>query len=237
MSDDYDNRGLLPGQVAALRRQIGDSEETFAEKLGVTPRVVERWERQGVPSGPNALVLRMVARTEKVALDEADDDGDEECRICGSAARDRIVGQPICSSCHNDPIAPLLVDGWDLSRVDYPEAKRETISCKLPDGRTQPLTGTFASEGFTSLMTRLFGHEPQVGHESFDAAVFVKSIDDPSATLEGEEVRELLKALVEYGVVRLEPSRIEVQRVPDWYQERDVILLAALLGISLLDRA
>ena len=54
---------LEPGDVAALRRFVGLSQEQFAGALGISVRTLQNWEQARVkPDGPGLALLRIAAR-------------------------------------------------------------------------------------------------------------------------------------------------------------------------------
>jgi putative transcriptional regulator len=54
---------LEPGDVAALRRFVGLTQEQFAEALGISMRTLQNWEQDRVkPDGPGLALIRIVAR-------------------------------------------------------------------------------------------------------------------------------------------------------------------------------
>jgi putative transcriptional regulator len=54
---------LQPGDVAALRRFVGLTQEKFAEALGISVHTLRNWEQDRVtPDGPGLALLRIAAR-------------------------------------------------------------------------------------------------------------------------------------------------------------------------------
>jgi putative transcriptional regulator len=52
------------GDVAALRRFVGLTQEQFAEALGISVRTLQNWEQDRVkPDGPGLALLRIAARS------------------------------------------------------------------------------------------------------------------------------------------------------------------------------
>ena len=74
---------LTPAEVRFLRKLLGWSGTDFAERIGVTPETVSRWETGAAPIGPTAdrLLRLMVAFTrpiEKYSLDTLKEVAQEE---------------------------------------------------------------------------------------------------------------------------------------------------------------
>jgi DNA-binding transcriptional regulator YiaG len=58
---------LQPGDVAALRRFVGLTQEKFAEALGISVHTLRNWEQDRVtPDGPGLALLRIAARNPDV---------------------------------------------------------------------------------------------------------------------------------------------------------------------------
>jgi putative transcriptional regulator len=58
---------LGPGDVTALRRFVGLTQEQFAEALGISVRTLQNWEQDRVkPDGPGLALLRIAARDPSV---------------------------------------------------------------------------------------------------------------------------------------------------------------------------
>jgi putative transcriptional regulator len=58
---------LKPGDIAALRRFVGLTQEQFAEALGISPRTLQNWEQdRNTPDGPGLALLRIAARDPRV---------------------------------------------------------------------------------------------------------------------------------------------------------------------------
>lgn len=58
---------LEAGDVAALRRFVGLTQEQFAEALGISVRTLQNWEQDRVkPDGPGLALLRIAARDPSV---------------------------------------------------------------------------------------------------------------------------------------------------------------------------
>jgi len=58
---------LEPGDVAALRRFVGLTQEEFALALGISARTLQNWEQdRTTPDGPGLALLRIAAREPRV---------------------------------------------------------------------------------------------------------------------------------------------------------------------------
>jgi putative transcriptional regulator len=58
---------LEAGDVSALRRFVGLTQEQFAEALGISVRTLQNWEQDRVkPDGPGLALLRIAARDPSV---------------------------------------------------------------------------------------------------------------------------------------------------------------------------
>lgn len=58
---------LEQGDVAALRRFVGLTQEQFAQALGISVRTLQNWEQDRVtPDGPGLALLRIAARDPNV---------------------------------------------------------------------------------------------------------------------------------------------------------------------------
>lgn len=54
---------LEPGDIAALRRFVGLTQEQFAQALGISARTLQNWEQaRYTPDGPGLALLRIAAR-------------------------------------------------------------------------------------------------------------------------------------------------------------------------------
>lgn len=228
---NVEKEGLLPGEVKALRHVSGLDMEAFGDVLGVSPNVIERWEELGVPSGPTAVALRFIARD---AGFEFPDHAPSElrCTICGSAAQDTVHGLPVCRACHREPVESLEGLGYEVTRTENYATRTETLSLKFPEDAQAKLGGRFMSEGLGTMLTKLFKEEPQLGHPTFDDAVYVQWLSDAEDVLQDAAVRQLLANLVAFGVVEIESDHLEIDHVPNWF-EGDVILVAGLLAARL----
>ena len=61
---------LKPGDVAALRRFVGLTQEEFAEALGISVHTLRNWEQgRRYPEGPALALLRVTARHPKIVLE------------------------------------------------------------------------------------------------------------------------------------------------------------------------
>ena len=61
---------LKPGDVAALRRFVGVTQEQFAEALGISVHTLRNWEQdRRYPEGPALALLRVAARHPKIVLE------------------------------------------------------------------------------------------------------------------------------------------------------------------------
>jgi putative transcriptional regulator len=58
---------LEPGDVAALRRFVCLTQESFAEALGISVHTLRNWEQDRVqPDGPGLALLRIAARHPRI---------------------------------------------------------------------------------------------------------------------------------------------------------------------------
>lgn len=58
---------LEPGDVSALRRFVGLTQERFAEALGISVGTLRNWEQdRTTPDGPGLALLRIAARDPRV---------------------------------------------------------------------------------------------------------------------------------------------------------------------------
>jgi putative transcriptional regulator len=58
---------LQKGDVAALRRYVGLTQEQFAQALGISARTLQNWEQdRTTPDGPGLALLRIAARDPRV---------------------------------------------------------------------------------------------------------------------------------------------------------------------------
>ena len=58
---------LQPGDVAALRRFVGLTQEDFAVALGISVHTLRNWEQgRRYPEGPALALLRIAARHPKI---------------------------------------------------------------------------------------------------------------------------------------------------------------------------
>jgi putative transcriptional regulator len=58
---------LEAGDVAALRRFVGLTQEQFAQALGISPRTLQNWEQdRTTPDGPGLALLRIAARHPRI---------------------------------------------------------------------------------------------------------------------------------------------------------------------------
>lgn len=223
--------GLLPSEVIALRHATSTSPHDFGRVFGVSGNVVERWETLGVPSGPTALALRLVAHQMEFEFPQAVADDGVECTICGAPAPEEVHGLPVCAFCHREPVQSMEGLGFSISSSENHISGYETIHTQLPEDRELAVTGRFMSEGLGTMMTKLFKEEPQLGNAAWDEAVYVHWIEPGLEALEDAGARDLLKSLVAYGVVDLDAHFIDVQYAPHWgsFQE-EIILLSGLLS-------
>ena len=61
---------LKAGDVAALRRFVGLTQEQFAEALGISVHTLRNWEQdRRYPEGPALALLRVAARHPKIILE------------------------------------------------------------------------------------------------------------------------------------------------------------------------
>src|SRR6266851_3310130 len=56
--------------LAARRRALGFTQESLAERLGVHPTTVKRWENGGIDNGPHPWIRRMLAEHLQVSAEE-----------------------------------------------------------------------------------------------------------------------------------------------------------------------
>ena len=62
---------LQPGDVAALRRFVGLTQEEFAQRLGVSVHTLRNWEQDRVtPDGPGRALLSIAARHPRVIRED-----------------------------------------------------------------------------------------------------------------------------------------------------------------------
>ncbi len=57
-------------RLAARRRALGFTQESLAERLGVHPTTVKRWENGGIDNGPHPWIRRMLAEHLQVSAEE-----------------------------------------------------------------------------------------------------------------------------------------------------------------------
>ena len=60
-------------RLAARRRALGFTQESLAERLGVHPTTVRRWENGGIGSGPHPWVRRKLAEHLQVSAEELEE--------------------------------------------------------------------------------------------------------------------------------------------------------------------
>ena len=60
-------------RLAARRRALGFTQESLAERLGVHPTTVRRWESGGIGSGPQPWVRRKLAEHLQVSAEELEE--------------------------------------------------------------------------------------------------------------------------------------------------------------------
>lgn len=223
--------GLLPSEVAALRRAAGVDVADFGRSFGVAPNVVERWEEFGVPTGPTALALRLVASSMDFEFPAPEALSGEQCSLCGAPATEVLHGLPLCPPCHRAPEASLGALGFVVQKSYNHVSNLASVQVELPAGKEMPFTGRFLSEGLGTMLTKLFKDEPQIGEPRWDDAVYVQWIEPGLQALDEEATRELVRALVFYGMLDVAPCTISVQQIPNWAgSDAEIVLLSGLLA-------
>lgn len=226
---DLSPRGLMPAEIRALRKATGGDAGSFGDIFGVSPNIVSRWEELGVPSGPSALALRLVAREVAFDFPEPEANG-QACTICGGPATESVHELAVCASCYRDPVANMEALGYRLSRTEHASGS-ETLHVGLPQGRALPLAGRFMGEGLGTMLTKMFKEEPQIGHDEWDDAVYVHWIEPGVEALSDADARTVLRSLVAYGVVDVTHDGIDIQHIPNFGPfDEEIILLSGLLA-------
>lgn len=230
MSSSTPPTALLPSEVTALRLASGIDAADFARALGVSPEVVDRWERFGIPTGPTALALRLVAESMKFDF-PVPTLGSSHCGICGEPASERFSEQAICPSCHRDPRTAMKALDYDIFISHNNETMQTSVQLRLPPSRAMRFTGRFLSEGLGTLLTKIYKDEPQFGDQSWDSAVYVQWIDPGLDALADDTTRDIIRALVAYGLVEVNLDSIRVTSTASFVSHDDeILLLSGLLA-------
>lgn len=222
--------GLLPSEVVALRASAGVSAEEFATAFGVSENVVERWEKLGVPTGPTALAIRLVA--ESMSFDFPTPERDERvpCELCAAPSSEEFAGVRICPACHRDPVTSMEALGFQVTRSHNIVSNATTYTVTVPAGREFGWSGRFLSEGLGTLLTKIFKDEPQLGEKNWDDAVYVQWIEPSLDAIGDQHNRNLIQSLVEFGLVEVAPASVTVSNAPAYGSfDEEIILMCGLL--------
>lgn len=223
--------GLLASEVVSLRAAAGISIDEFAKALGVSPNVVERWEALGVPSGPTALAIRFVAQTMEFEFPVPTLSADPPCGICSAPAAEHFHGIPVCPSCHRHPAKSLEQLGFQATTSLNVVSQTASYELRLPTGVTMGFVGRFLSEGLGTTLAKMFTQEPQIGQKSWDDAVYVQFVEPALESITDLGTRELIQALVAFGLLDIDKPAISVTNVPFYGGfDDDVFLLCGLLA-------
>lgn len=226
--------GLMPHEIGALRVSAGVTPAAFAAAFGVDAESIDGWETFGVPTGPTALAIRLVAQSMDFDFPDAALSDDTPCVICATAASISFGELAVCQSCHRDPAASLVALGCEVTKTPNTVASDAVYEVHLPAGRQFRYSGRFLGEGLGTMLTKLFKNEPQLGERRWDDAVYVQWIEPDLDAIGGDVCRELIRALVAFGMVDISPTGISVQNVPAWgtFDGRIFLLCGLLASLS-----
>lgn len=96
----------LGSRIAELRRNAGLTQETLAEKLGVTPQAVSKWETGS--ACPDISLLTQLARTLGVSVDEL---------LSGAKKQDTVLVPEAQRRPIDEMMFRIVVDSADGDRV------------------------------------------------------------------------------------------------------------------------
>jgi putative transcriptional regulator len=55
-------RDIKPAEIKKVREASGLSQAEFAERFQLRVRTLQKWEREGVPEGPAAILLWLIGK-------------------------------------------------------------------------------------------------------------------------------------------------------------------------------
>jgi transcriptional regulator with XRE-family HTH domain len=206
----FSTTGLHPDQIIALREHAGLSQAEFGALLGTSASRVEDWEASGLPTGPEALALRAVARGWGYELPQIEG-LDDACAICGAPGYHVAYETPVCRSCYLNPRESLSDQGFVIRDDVDPSSGRRRLEVGPPSERAIALpSALFGPEDWKAAVKKWRTDEPQVGHPMFDDAVYIEYIEEDE-WLEDPVVRELIGDMVRFGEVELFGTYAEIR--------------------------
>ena len=223
--------GLLPSEVAAQRALAGVSPEQLASAFGVSENVVERWERLGVPTGPTALAIRLVADSMDFEFPSPERNEQAPCELCGAPSAESFADLNVCPACHRDPVTSMEQLGFVVTKSHNVVSNATNFNVHVPKGREFAWSGRFLSEGLGTLLTKIFKHEPQLGEKNWDDAVYVQWIEPSLDAIGDAHNQNLIRSLVEFGLVEVESEAVSVSNVTAYGSfDEEIILMCGLLA-------
>lgn len=198
-----DPTGLHPAQIHALREHKSLSQEEFALLFGTAASQIDRWEAEGVSTGPLAVALRAVAQAWSFSFPHMEGDKGP-CVICSSPGFHTPFDLPVCRSCYLTPTQSMRELGYIVTMEDElgDDARLEV---KAPPERGLSLApAMFGPEDWKTALKKLRVDEHQVGFRDFDDHVFIGFIEaQTEACLQDASVRRLISDLVPHGELEL----------------------------------
>jgi len=230
-------QGLHPHQVLALREHKGLSQDEFGAMFGVAGHQVDRWEAEGLSTGPIALAVRAVAHAWGFSFPALEATGNP-CTICNSDAYHVVLGLEVCRACYLTPIESMRGMGYVVSIAD--ENTDVDIEIKAPRSRQISLPpAMFGPEDWKTAVRKLRTTEHQTGFADFDDLVFIAYIEpETTARLKDETIRHIIEDLVPHGDVELigDAARMDIFR-RNQRPESEIVLRLGLLMARLCENA
>ena len=126
--------------ICALRKDLGLSQDAFAQKLFVTRQAVSRWETG--ETVPSTDVLKQIARTFQVSVDQLLGDPAGVCQSCGMPLdREELHGTEadgsksasFCTYCYQNGAYtyPTTLEGMVENNLKYLQEWNENAGLQL----------------------------------------------------------------------------------------------------------
>lgn len=230
-------QGLHPHQIIALREHKGLSQEAFAALFGVAGHQVDRWEAEGLATGPVALAVRAVADAWDFTFPVVAGTGNA-CTICGAEAYHVVLALDVCRSCYLTPTESMRGIGYVVHIAE--ENTDVDIEIKAPQSRGISLPpAMFGPEDWKTAVRKLRNTEHQTGFADFDDLVYIAYIEpEVTARLKDETLRHIIEDLVPHGDVELigDAARMDIFR-RNQRPEQELVLRLGLLMARLCENA
>lgn len=199
----YSPTGLHPAQVRALREHRGLSQQDFGRLFGIAAHQVDRWESEGLSTGPAAVALRAVASAWSFTFPYVEG-GKAPCVICGTDGYHEVFELSVCRSCYLTPVDSMREIGYVVSVQDELAGAAE-LEVKAPPSRSLSVAPSkFGPEDWKTAVKKLRADEHQTGYQAFDDLVYIDYIEaETQARLDDHIVRELISDLVPHGELEL----------------------------------